>query len=545
VTRAPGALVAVDSGAATTAVALLGRPGDRWRLLGSLAAPAGVAEESLVAALAGRIRAADPGIADTVGLRPDAPDALDALPRLRSRSSPPRTLVVIAASRRSVALLEAVAARTAWRVEAASTETHDPREMTELALRLDVSAVLLAAGDPPGPDERSALDDLVSLVAAAARRRPELQVVLAGGVRGRRAWTDGLGMDPPGDPARIVEAPAIGSRKHSGEGLRAVLEDLLADPHDSRLALRASAASLADLLDRRIELLEIGHDGGTRIVASPGAAGDDPRSSAVLTALGALVTPDPDDELVDQVLAWTTGNLDRHRMGDRLRDLRQIPWADPTGDGARLRLTAGRAALARLAAVTADLSALPAPDLTIVAGGCFAVAPPPAVVLAVADTIRRPGATQLARDPARLLGPIGTIEDPLERRALLADVAGDLLVPLGSVVMVAGLGTGREETNVGSLSLAWDGTSARHDLAAGGLAFLDLAPGLEASAIFEFHKAARMGRRTRRVSVSVAGGVAGLLVDLRDIPLRLPDRRERRRARLTAWSALAWPVDDR
>ncbi len=57
-------------------------------------------------------------------------------------------------------------------------------------------------------------------------------------------------------------------------------------------------------------------------MASPGAAGDDPTSIAVITARGALVPPGLDEALVDQVLAWTTGSLDRHRMGDRLRDLR-------------------------------------------------------------------------------------------------------------------------------------------------------------------------------------------------------------------------------
>ena len=541
-TRAPTALVAVDAGAATIAVSLLGRPGERWRLVGSLAAPAGVAEAEVLEVLAARVRAVDPALAEAIGLHAGE---LDGLPRLASRSAPPRTLVAIGASRRSVALLEGIAARTAWRVEGASTETHDPREMTELALRADVSAVLLSAADPPGPDERAALDDLAALVAAAARRRPELQVILGIAIRARRAWVEGLGADPPGDPERIVDAPAIGPRRHADEGLRSVLEGLLADPCDGRHGLRASAASLADLIDRRVEILEVGYDGGARVVAAPGVAGDDPTSSGVSTARAALVPPDQDDALVDQVLAWTTGSLDRHRMGDRLRDLRAAPWTDATGEGARLRLAAARAALARLAAVTPDLGGLPAPDLTIVAGGCFAAAPPAAVALAVADTIRRTGATQVATDPARLLGPIGTIEDPAERRALLSDVAGDLLVPLGSMILAAGLAARHDASNVGRLTLVQDGSTTRHELSAGELAFLDLAPGAAATATLDVRDASRIGRRTRHASVAVTGGIAGLLVDLRDVPLRLPDRRDRRRAALAAWSALAWPADDR
>jgi hypothetical protein len=148
-------------------------------------------------------------------------------------------------------------------------------------------------------------------------------------------------------------------------------------------------------------------------------------------------------------------------------------------------------------------------------------------------------------DPARLLGPIGTIEDPVERRSLLADVAGDLLVPLGSIVLAAGVGARRDGASVGRLTVDRGGSATQRDLAAGELAFLDLAPGATATATLELLEAARIGRRTRHVSVAVTGGIAGLLVDLRDIPLRLPDRRDRRRTLLTAWSTLAWPADDR
>ena len=541
-TRSPGALAVIDAGAATTSLALLGRPGTRWRLLGSLAVPSGVDEDELLSVLAARIRAVDPDLAEATGL---SPAKLSAVPRLASRSSRPRTLALLGASRRSVALLEAVVARTAWRVKAASTETHDPREMTELALRADVSAVLASAGDPPGPDERPALDDLAALVAAVARRRPELQIVLGGSLRGRRAWTEDYGTDDQWDPARIVEAPAAGGRTRTDEGLRAVLEGLLADPLDGRRALGPAAASLADLLDRRIEVLDIGHDGGARVLASPGAAGDEPSTTALTAAAAALLPAPLDDALVDQVLAWTTGSLDRHRMADRLRDLRASPWSDQTDDGARLRLAAARAALARLAGLTRDLSDLAAPDLTIVSGGAFAAAPAGAAILAVADTIRRTGATQVAADPARLLGPIGTIEDPAERRALLADVAGDLLVPLGTMLLAAGVRPRRDGAPVGEPVLAADGSASRHALTAGDLAFVDLAPGVQARATLEFRDLARIGRRTRRAAVSVTGGLAGLLVDLRDVPLRLPERRDRRRAALAGWSNLGWPGGDR
>lgn len=538
----PRALLAADSGAATTSVALLGRPALRWRLLGSLAAPAGTSVEALAQELARRLVAADGELARGLDI---SVDSVADLPRLETASEPLPTLAVLGASRRAVGLLEAVAARTPWRVRAASPETHDQREMTELALRPEVTAVLVGAGDPPGPDERGWLDDLAGLVGAVARRRPDLRVVLAGPIATRNAWAEGAGRPFDGTEARIVAGPALGVRSGPDEPLREILEGLLPATGDARHAAVRAVLSLADAVDRRIELIDIGLDGGLRAMATPGVADQGPAAVAVRTAAAGLVPVDVDDAAVDAVLAWTTGSLDRHRMGDRLLDLRAQPWADASGDGARLRLAAARAAMSRLAARSQDIGHMATPDLTIVSGGAFSVAPPRAVALAVADTIRRPGATQLAHDHARLLGPIGTIDDPDERRGLVADLADDLLAPLGSLLVVGSVpGTRRHAARAGRLTLDGD-RHGRHDLAAGEVAFVDLPPGDQALATLEFRDAVRVGHRARRVAVPVSGGVAGLAVDLRDVPLRLPERRDRRRAALAAWGELAWPGDER
>jgi len=489
--------------------------------------------------LAGRIATADPELAEAVGLRVDS---IDDLPRLEARSEPPRTLAVLGASRRAVGLVEAIAARTSWRVLPASPETHDPREMTELALRAEVSALLLGASEPPGPDERSALDDMTALVAAVARRRPELQIVLAGPIASRSAWIDGIGESSDAMAARIHEAPPLKLRSGPDEPLRDLLERLLPRTNETRTSAVRTVVTLADVLGRRIELVEIGLDGGLRALATPGVADQGPVAVAVRSARAGLIDLDPEQGTVDSVLAWTTGSLDRHRMGDRLRDLRANPWADASGDGARLRLAAARAALSRLVALTPELSAMPAPDLTIAAGGIFTLAPGQAVALAIADVIRRAGATQLAIDHARLLGPLGTIEDPDERRPFLADLADDLLAPLGTVIVIGGIPQVRRRgASVGTISLDGDGPAVAHELMAGDLAFLDLQPGDRALATLVFRDVVRIGRRTRRVSVPVSGGTAGVLVDLRDVPLRLPDRRDRRRAALAAWGELVWP----
>jgi hypothetical protein len=535
----PRALLAIDAGAATTTVSVVGRPADRWRLLGSLAAPAPASPDDLAAVLVGRLVAADPELAEAVGL---SIDAIDELPRLSARTEKPRTLAVLGASRRAVGLIESIAARTPWHVEPASPETHDPREMTELALRADVSALLLGASEPPGPDESSALDDLAALVAAVARRRPELQIVLAGPISGRGAWRDGLGEDAEAVKSRVREAPPLKVRSGPDEPIREVLEGLLPRSSDTRHTAVGTLVSLADVLGRRIELIELGLDGGLRAMASPGVGDQGPVAVAVRSARAGLIELDPEQGAVDAVLSWTTGSLDRHRMGDRLRDFRTNPWADAAGDGARLRLAAARSALARLVALTPELTAMPAPDLTIAAGGVFTLAPATAVAMAVADVVRRAGATQLAIDHARLLGPLGTIDDPDERRSLISDLADDLLAPIGTIVVVGGLPQVRRRgAPVGSIELERDGPGAVHDLMAGDLAFLDLAPGDRALATLTFRNVVRIGRRTRRLSVPVSGGIAGVLVDLRDVPLRLPERRDRRRLTLAAWGELAWP----
>jgi len=541
VTKVPRALLAIDSGAATTSVALIGKPHDRWRLLGSLAAPAGTPADTLAAIIAGRLVAADLALADHVGV---SVTSVDDLPRLEAISSPPETLAVFGASGRAVRLLEAVAARTPWRIRAASPESHDPREMTELALRPEVTAVLVGAGDPPGPDERGWLDDLAGLVGAVARRRPELRIVLAGPIAARAGWAEGYGSPLESSLDRVFEAPPLGLRSGPDEALREILERLLPGAADARHMSVRSALSLADALDRRIELLDVGLDGGLRAMAEPGVADQGPSVVAVRTAQGGLVPLDVDDAAVDAVLAWTTGSLDRHRMGDRLLDLRAQPWADAAGDGARLRLAAARAALARLAARSHDIGNMASPDVTVIAGGAFAVAPARAVAMAVADTVRRPGATQLTLDHARLLGPIGTIDDPDERRDLLVDLADDLLAPIGSLVVVGSVPASRRVAGrAGRLTLDGD-RHGRHELTGGEVAFVEMAPGDQALATLEFRDAVRIGHRARRVAVSVSGGVAGLAIDLRDVPLRLPERRDRRRAALAEWGELAWPNDE-
>jgi hypothetical protein len=198
--------------------------------------------------------------------------------------------------------------------------------------------------------------------------------------------------------------------------------------------------------------------------------------------------------------------------------------------------------MAILVNATPEQSALPAPDLVVVAGGAFAVAPGPAVALAVADVLRRPGAITLAQDHARLLGTIGVIPDATERRQALIDLVDDLLTPLGSIVIPGGIRAG---ASAGRMTVHTGTGETDKDLVPGGLEVVDLPPGEVATAEFQFRDAVRLGTRGRHFAIDVSGGLGGLLVDLRDVPLRLPERMDRRRELLEAWQESLWLTRDR
>ena len=541
----PRAFLALDLGAATSSVALIGRLAHRWRLLGSLALPAPIDQDALGREVVRRAVAADPGLARLIGLSGGTTPGDPAghrnvsLPKLIARSVRPQTILVCAANERAREPFFEAARMTGWRTRGAVLAGSDPLALIRALLDPAVDVALVGAGDPPGPDERRHVDELASIVAGAVARRPELTVVLAG------AMADQMGrLETAATGERrgeILLGPAAATGDPPGSALRELLDDIRGGPNDPRRAAGRAATALADVLDRRIELIEIGFDGGLRATASPAVDGDH-RTTVSIVADAALVPLDPGDATVDRVLAWTTMSLERHRLRDRLRELRLSPWGGVAGDGARLRLAAARAAMAILVESTPEQSALPAPDLVVVAGGAFAAAPGPAIALAMADVIRRPGVVAVAYDHARLLGPLGMIPDAGERRQAISDLADDLLAPLGSVAIPGGIRAG---SSAGTLTVHVGTGASETDLVPGGLALVDLPPGELATAEFQFRDTVRLGTRGRRFAVDVSGGLGGLLVDLRDVPLRLPDRAERRRELLQAWQESLWMSRDR
>ncbi|HXU86072.1 MAG TPA: hypothetical protein VN773_09715 [Verrucomicrobiae bacterium] len=543
-TSDPRAFLALDLGAASSSAALIGRLAHRWRLVGSLAMPSSSSADGLVAELIRRVGAADPTLAASIGLLDDD-GTLDAgriaaeLPRLVARSAPARTILACAVSSRALAPLAAAARRTGWRTLEATLEGTDPLQLISRLLDPAVDVVLVGAGDPPGADERRLLGELSAIVAGAVARRADLTVILAGAMT---EYLDRLESSSGERTGELLLAPAASAGEPAGSALRELLDEIRGGPDDPRRAAGRAVGALADVLDRRVELIEIGFNGGLRATAVPGSGGNDAVTTVSIVADAALVPPESTDATVDRVLAWSTMPLDRHRLRDRLRELRLWPWSGIGGDGARLRLAAARAAMTILVDATPEQSAMPAPDLVVVAGGAFAVAPGPAVALAVADVLRRPAAIALAQDHARLLGTIGVIPDATERRQALIDLVDDLLTPLGSIVIPGGIRAG---PSAGRMTVHAGTGSSDTNLVPGGLEVVDLPPGEVATAEFTFRDSVRLGTRGRHFAVDVSGGLGGLLVDLRDVPLRLPDRMDRRRELLDAWQESLWLTRDR
>ena len=537
-TTQPHAFLTIDRGSATVSVSLIGRAGGAWRLLGMLSVPAGGDADVAIDVLVRRLRLADPVLAAELGL---AAIARDDLPRLDVRSRRPRRLAVVAATERTLAGLVATAARSGWHTSSASVDTTEPLAMTRLLLDQGVDAILVGAADPPRADERAAIRELAALVAAAAGRRPDTPVVLSG------SMTEGLDSfgDVAGRPGEVMLAPTalgLGRTEHDhADPLGEMLLEFAFPADDPRRAFGPAMAALADVLDRRVEGIVLGHDAAVRAIADPGAGGRPPTARLAVVPSAAVAPDEPDDAIVDGVLGWSTVPGDRHRIRDRMRELRIAPWSDAAGDGAALRMAAARAALARLAAATPAFADVPVPDIVVGASGVWAGVPAAAVALAHNDVIRRPGASQYALDHARLLGALGAIPDEGERRTLLADLVDDLLAPLGSVVTPAGLHAGK---TAGSVILHGADGSSERDLVPGALELVDLPPGSTAVAEFTFRDRVRLGGRGRHFAIDVAGGLGGLLVDLRDVPLRLPDRADLRRDLLAAWQTALWAGSD-
>jgi hypothetical protein len=532
----PEAFLALDRGTATLAGSIVGRVDRRWRLLAATALPVGSDPGALLGVLVDRFRLADPVLAENMLGRPAAGlESVDGWPQLVALSAPAATLVVIAATDRTRARLEEAALGAGWNVVGGSAERTDPLALTRLATRPGVDALLIGVADPPDADERELAAELAVAGAGVAIRRPGLDIFLSGSV------PDAPLLDVLRDPVIVrLAAPPRMPGEVAPASLRLALAAARRRPDDGRAALAAAAGSLARVLGLRVEVLDIGVSGAARILASPGLGNDGGIVADVrmLEVPGAALFRIDQPGTIERIDHWFTQGLDRARLRDRLAELALAPWSDLEGDGALLRAAVLRAALERLLEASRPTLGDDGVDLVVGTGGAWSAVPGPAAAHVVADVVRRPGAMQVAVDHARLLGPIGTIADDAERDAVCADLAEDALLRLGTIVTPRGL---RANRAAGHLEISSGGVRSEVDLVAGGLTLVDLPPGARGTAELTFRGAAELGVRGRRFQVQVTGGLAGLMLDLRDVPLRLPERPDRRREILTTWEQALWP----
>ncbi len=527
----PLAFFTLDRGTASTAAALIAPVGGRFRLLAADAQPAGPPAEALLERLVAEVSGGAPD------LLPGAP-AWATWARLEVATAPARRAIVAAPDERRLAALETAVVGAGWRIAGRLGARMDLLEGIAAGLRPDVELLVVAASDQPSAGERIALVDLLDPIAALLERRPGLMCLLAGGAaEAAERWSSPhLVLGPAPTPAPAAEPTALGT----------LLLDLAGhaarDVADGRRAFATAIASLAALLEQRVEGVDVGCAGGLRVAAGPHGV-----EARLFLADGGLVPPAllDDDRLADAVLAWSTVRDDAFMQRDRLRNLGIWPWRDAAGDGAHLRAAAAHAALARLEAAWAPRrspgeSPEAGPDLIIASGGCFAVLPPAVTAMTLLDTLRRPGGVALALDHARLLAPLGSIADEDDRRRMLVDLMDDGLLPLGSGMVVVGA---RGARHAGTLKLAGPGAHHEAPLVPGAVQRVPLAAGQTALAELETREGGWLGVRAHRAALPVTGGLGGFFIDTRDVPLHLPERADRRRDLLAAWQRPLWPPD--
>ena len=281
---------------------------------------------------------------------------------------------------------------------------------------------------------------------------------------------------PEAGPHSVLIAPDAESGMPAGSALQQVLEGLRSRADDSRLGMARATRSLAYVLDRSIETVEVGLNGGLRCRAEPFGPGT--RRSSPRTAswpLGSFSPVDLPGRGDRRRAAWSTVAFDRQRLADRLNDLRIWPWGEAEGEGALLRLAAAKAAVSRLVDGTPEIVA--AGDAGRPDRGRRHLGLHAALGRGPGDGRPR---SKAGRQPAglrpgpRLLGPLGNIPEEEERRLMLRDLASDVLMPLGSLILPAGIRQGR---SAGRMRVSGGPVNSDIDLQPGGIWSVELAPG--------------------------------------------------------------------
>ncbi|HZW00145.1 MAG TPA: hypothetical protein VFF55_01170 [Candidatus Deferrimicrobium sp.] len=528
----------LDRGTVSTAATLIAPVEGRYRMLAASAAPAAIDPEAMLEDLAWRVARTDASVAGSMG-------GWREWSRLEVRSTRPPRACLVAASAETGSLLERAFVGAGWHVAARFFGPEpDLIALGGACLEPSLDAVVMAGRDDADQEERDRARLLWPRTGALARLRNDLAIIACGpfierpeGIPDDRLFS----LPAPGPAAAGPSSPLFQAAAQVGAHLVSGGDPLALD---SRSALRRSVSSLAVLLGKRVDGIEVGAAAASRTLANP----DGELRHAVLASAGLLPHEIlDDDEAAEAVLRWSAVAGDPATRLDRIRELVLHPWSAIDGDGLHLRLAMLRTALERLQQGWDSLATESRPDdaaadVLVLAGGGFALLPAAAAALAVADGVRRPGAFTILHDHAAVLAPLGALPVEGDRRRLLADLMDDCLLPVGSVVLTGAPGEpGKDRGRVTITTPLFEDELPLEP----GLRLVDLPPGIVARLEIDPGQGSLLGVSGQRFGLEVSGGLGGLLLDMRPIPLELPSGAEQRRALLEAWEEPAWVGSDR
>ncbi len=540
-TQETPAFFTLDRGTVSTTAALIAPVEDRYRMVAAAAAPIAVDPESVLEDLAWRVARTDASVAGSMeGWRDWS--------RLEVFTGRPPRAVLLAASEAAGELLERAFAGAGWTIAARFFGPNpDIVGLGEACLDLATDAVVMGGREGAAEEEQAKAQQLWPRAASLARFRDDLAVIACGpfvdrpeGIPDGRLFSLPAPENVPITSESMLRSAALQVGRHLADGG--------ASPGiDARTALRASVASLASVLGTTVDGIEIGATAGSRTLAGPSAE----QGHAVFASAGMLPRELLEDEQAgDAVLRWCTlGGGDPAARLDGLRDMALNPWAATGTDGARLRMAALRGALDRLESTwhgaDPDRSERRGAGVIVLGGGAFSGLPPAAVALAVVDAVRRAGAVSLLHDQAGILAPLGALPVESDRQRLLSDLMSDGLLALGSAIVTGTIPERKKDKAPMALSIASILGDQRLRLEPGQLQLVDLPPGVTARIGIDADDDSFLGSEGGPITMELSGGLGGLFVDTRPIPLELPSGGEARRAALEAWEAPTWVGSER
>ena len=392
---------------------------------------------------------------------------------------------------------------------------------------VEVDAWLVAGGFDDAASPRAM--EAAALV-AATRSRGKGPVVWAGTAA---LADDVVALFEPG-AATAVSNPRADARHEAAEALREHLRALRGtvvqedEAHLASVALPRAVAELARHGGLRVLAVDVGARAAIAALAEP-----DGSVAVRLHAAGGLggVARSPGATSRVARLAGDAG--DEAAVADLLETIRARPATLPeTAEELAVTQAAARVAVG---AIT-DEMASGSVDLLIGSGRALACAPHPGqAARMLLDGARPIGVTQLAVDPASLLGPLGSLPDD-ELGEGLSLMSGDLLAPLGTAVVSRGGEPGGPAMRVTAHRPGWPATGPVH-VRVGQIQVLPLPAGQTAELTIEPAAGVSLGaaRRSPRIQALATGGAVGIILDARGVPISLPRRVDDRRAVIAGW----------